>query len=61
MKKNEKNLKLYRDLVQGTSIFASLTSILIVISNRMETIFDHNVTEQELRRFGGRDYFEKAK
>jgi hypothetical protein len=27
----------------------------------METIFDHNVTEQELRRFGGRDYFEKAK
>ena len=27
----------------------------------METIFDHNVTEDELRRFGGREAFEKAK
>ena len=27
----------------------------------METIFDHNVTKEELRRFGGEEYFEKAK
>lgn len=27
----------------------------------METVFDHNVTEDELKRFGGREAFEKAK
>ena len=27
----------------------------------METIFDHNVTDDELERFGGREAFEKAK
>lgn len=27
----------------------------------METIFDHNVTDKELKRFGGREAFEKAK
>ena len=27
----------------------------------METIFDHNVTDVELQRFGGKEYFEKAK
>ncbi len=26
----------------------------------METIFDHNVTEKELARFGGKEFFEKA-
>ena len=27
----------------------------------METIFDHDVTDEELIRFGGKEYFEKAK
>ena len=27
----------------------------------METIFDHNVTKEDLKRFGGEEYFEKAK
>lgn len=26
----------------------------------METIFDHNVTEKELTRFGGKEFFDKA-
>lgn len=27
----------------------------------METIFDHNPTDEELMRFGGREHFEKDK
>ena len=27
----------------------------------METIFDHNVTDEELKRFGGREYLEWVK
>ena len=28
---------------------------------KIETIFDHNVTDEELQRFGGKEYFEMAK